>query len=156
MSFDGHGHEINLYRCTFDHDDGETLRLQFPVVLRWAQTYNSIQGMTISDKYFISLRRGSTFSHGQLYVLLSRGRERKYVNFIVSDAEKHVNVANIVDSGLLNSKFTELINEVGDEEIIDLHEENGDEDENGDGGEISVSTSSWEDDNMDIDILAEE
>ena len=149
--FDGHGHEITMCRCAFDHGDGETLRLQFPAMLRRTQTYNSIQGMTTSTKYFISLRRGSVFAHGQLHVLLSRGRERKLVHFLVPDANIHVSVANIVDCGLLNSELEEVNIEVGDEENFELHEENGDEDEYGGDRELSDTSDFTDDDIVDLD-----
>ncbi|XP_021744641.1 ATP-dependent DNA helicase PIF1-like [Chenopodium quinoa] len=62
-------------------------RKQFPIKLSFAMTINKAQGQTL-NKVVVYLPR-SCFSHGQLYVALSRARQASYVSVITDiNAEK--------------------------------------------------------------------
>jgi ATP-dependent exoDNAse (exonuclease V) alpha subunit len=67
--------EILIPRITFTSNlpSGYTLqRQQFPLALSYATTFNSCQGMTLERAGFDLTRH--VFSHGQLYMALSRIR----------------------------------------------------------------------------------
>ncbi len=65
-----------MFKFTYDSDDKRIISesigsfTQYPVKLAWAVTIHKSQGMTF-DNVIIDIGRG-TFSHGQLYVALSR------------------------------------------------------------------------------------
>jgi ATP-dependent exoDNAse (exonuclease V) alpha subunit len=65
-----------MYEFSFDKESSKILSesvgsfTQYPIRLAWAVTIHKSQGMTF-DRAIIDIGRG-TFSHGQLYVALSR------------------------------------------------------------------------------------
>jgi ATP-dependent DNA helicase PIF1 len=78
--------DILLPRITFIHHlhSGHTLRhRQFPLTLAYATTFNSCQGLTL-DAVGCDLRLPA-FSHGQLYVALSRIRRRENAKILIQE-----------------------------------------------------------------------
>lgn len=69
---------------------GKLQRLQFPVVLAFAMTINKSQGQTLS-RVGLSLKM-QPFSHGQLYVALSRVRNSNSIRIISDDYKQATNV----------------------------------------------------------------
>ena len=69
-------------------------RLQFPVSLSFAMTINKAQGQTF-DNVSIDLRH-PVFSHGQLYVALSRARHFSSIRCIVEKGRDTRKVKNVV------------------------------------------------------------
>ena len=69
-------HKWEMYEFSFDKESSKILSesvgsfTQYPIRLAWAVTIHKSQGMTF-DRAIIDIGRG-TFSHGQLYVALSR------------------------------------------------------------------------------------
>ena len=69
-------HKWEMYEFSFDKESSKILSesvgsfTQYPIRLAWAVTIHKSQGMTF-EKAIIDIGRG-TFSHGQLYVALSR------------------------------------------------------------------------------------
>ena len=68
-------------------------RLQFPVRVRFAMTINEAQGQSISGRLRLDLRH-DCFSHGQLYVALSRATHPK--NIFVCTAKGIKQTKNVV------------------------------------------------------------
>ena len=66
--------EYPLSRIRFEFNPHRSnwtvVRMQFPLRLAYATTFNSSQGLTL-DRAVIDLRRG-VFAHGQLYIGLTR------------------------------------------------------------------------------------
>jgi ATP-dependent exoDNAse (exonuclease V) alpha subunit len=68
--------EWEMYEFSYDKESSSIISesigsfIQYPLKLAWAVTIHKSQGMTF-DRAFIDIGRG-TFSHGQLYVALSR------------------------------------------------------------------------------------
>lgn len=80
---------ILLPRIKFIHvlRSGHTLeRKQFPIALAYASTFNSCQGLTL-DAVGCDLTVPA-FSHGQLYVALSRIRRREDACILMKDANR--------------------------------------------------------------------
>ena len=69
-------HKWEMYEFSYDKESSKILSesvgsfTQYPIRLAWAVTIHKSQGMTF-DRVIIDIGRG-TFSHGQLYVALSR------------------------------------------------------------------------------------
>lgn len=80
-------HSENEYPFTFK-------RRQFPVKIAFAMTINKAQGQTF-DKISIDLRR-DVFTHGQLYVALSRVRSSEYLKIYLDNDRHEKSVKNYV------------------------------------------------------------
>lgn len=83
----------------YQHYGEARWRLQFPLQNVFAQTFHSVQGLTLETPYYISLQHGVIWEHGQLYVLLSRAKSKNLVRFLVDPAQSHV--INVVYKKLL-------------------------------------------------------
>lgn len=69
-------------------------RRQFPVNLAFAMTINKAQGQSV--KYVGIDLRSPVFSHGQLYVALSRATSADRVRVVLPDGHSHCTTTNIV------------------------------------------------------------
>ena len=74
-------------------------RVQFPLRLAYATTFNSCQGLTL-DKTILDLRT-PVFAHGQLYTALSRVRRRDDSRVLLPEGQEDMSVANVVYKDLL-------------------------------------------------------
>jgi hypothetical protein len=74
----------HIPRCKLDGTvaSSKFTRLQFPVRLAYAMTANKSQGQTLTDRVVIDLRHES-FSHGQLYVALTRVISRDQIMLLL-------------------------------------------------------------------------
>lgn len=81
-------------RCPF-----QILRLQFPLKLAYAMTINKSQGQTLS-RVLLDVRK-PVFMHGQLYVALSRVRERSNIAIMVDEKDESYYTLNRVFQELL-------------------------------------------------------
>lgn len=101
---------VSLSRLPCDVDPkkvGFTMqRIQFPVMLSFASTINKSQGQTL-DKVGIDLTSGQCFSHGQLYVALSRCRN-------AADVKVAVPLGTHGCFPVLNPVYTEVFSDIGD------------------------------------------
>lgn len=82
-------------------------RRQFPLRLAYANTVHRVQGMTMSDRVGLDLRR-PCFAHGQAYVGTSRSPGFDNMAFLVDPAD----IINTPDGPallLLNTVYTELL-----------------------------------------------
>ena len=81
------GKQLMIPRIPFKPEDKtipfEFIRKQFPVKVCFAITSNKSQGQTL-DRVGIYLGKNQFFSHGQLYVALSRSRSPKAISIFVS------------------------------------------------------------------------
>jgi ATP-dependent exoDNAse (exonuclease V) alpha subunit len=68
-------------------------RRQFPVQLAFAMTINKAQGQTIRH-VGINLRK-PVFSHGQLYIALSRATSMEHIHVLLGDTSS-ANMANVM------------------------------------------------------------
>ena len=69
-------------------------RLQFPVRLAFALTINKAQGQSV--KHIGLDLRNPVFSHGQLYVALSRATSPQYIKILPPENEATARVKNVV------------------------------------------------------------
>jgi len=85
-----------------DADSRETpfTRIQFPVRLCFAMTVNKAQGQTL-NRMGLSLDVQEIFSHGQLYVALSRVRTKRSVKVLTKASEIRDKVRNVVFKEIL-------------------------------------------------------
>ena len=74
-------------------------RLQFPLRLSYATTFNGSQGLTL-DKTVLDLRC-EVFAHGQLYTALSRIRCRGDSRVLFADNHEDCSTTNVVYKNLL-------------------------------------------------------
>lgn len=74
-------------------------RLQFPLRLAYACTFNGSQGLTL-DKTVLDVR-SDVFAHGQLYTALSRIRIRSDSRVLLSEGSVQHDTANVVYKDLL-------------------------------------------------------
>jgi ATP-dependent DNA helicase PIF1 len=76
-------------KLTYDTDLPFTLsRLQFPVKLAFAMTINKSQGQTFSQVGICLLQR--VFTHGQLYVAISRVTSPEHLTILLPDGKTYV------------------------------------------------------------------
>ncbi|KAL7071440.1 hypothetical protein ACQ4LE_009184 [Meloidogyne hapla] len=75
-------------------------RHQFPLVLAFAMTVNKAQGQTL-EKLGIDLTK-DVFSHGQLYVAVSRVRTRKALSIRLLETNNERKVMNVVYKEILD------------------------------------------------------
>jgi hypothetical protein len=76
-------------------------RLQFPLRLAYACTFNSSQGLTL-DKSVLDLR-SNVFAHGQLYTALSRVRGRSHTRILFGEN------ASSIDNTTTNVVYEKLL-----------------------------------------------
>ena len=92
------GNYVLLPRIKLIHIDSEMPyqlhRFQFPVTLAFAMTINKAQGQSF-DTVGIDLRK-PTFTHGQLYVALSRARSASQIKYILDEGNMHYETSNTV------------------------------------------------------------
>ena len=74
-------------------------RLQFPLRLTYASTFNGCQGLTL-DKTILDLQT-EVFAHGQLYTALSRIRIRQNIVVLYSEYHEDHTMKNVVYKDLL-------------------------------------------------------
>ena len=68
--------------------------LQFPIHLAYAMTINKSQGQSVRN-VGIDLR-SSVFSHGQLYVALSRCTHPRRIKVVFKEGQEHTKTTNVV------------------------------------------------------------
>jgi ATP-dependent exoDNAse (exonuclease V) alpha subunit len=94
---------ISRHRFIYGERKGELgvkfERVQFPIRLAFAMTINKAQGQTLR-RVGICLDEGQVFSHGQLYVALSRVTSLE--SFKVLTADSKTRVRNIVYQQILD------------------------------------------------------
>ena len=94
----GDGKTVFIPRMSIQPSDGDLhiplSRRQFPVRLAFAMTINKSQGQSVQN-VGLDLRT-SVFSHGQLYVALSRCTSASRIKVLFSEKEKGTNTPNIV------------------------------------------------------------
>jgi hypothetical protein len=95
--------EFPLSRIRFEFNPHRSnwtvVRMQFPLRLAYATTFNSSQGLTL-DRAVIDLRRG-VFAHGQLYTGLTRFRQRDHGRVLFALGNILGQTNNIVSQELL-------------------------------------------------------
>jgi hypothetical protein len=94
----GDGKTIFIPRMSIEPSEGDIhiplSRCQFPVRLAFAMTINKSQGQSVQN-VGLDLRT-SVFSHGQLYVALSRCTSASRIKVLFPEKEKGTNTPNIV------------------------------------------------------------
>ena len=91
-------------------------RFQFPLIAGHAHTWMSVQGETVRrpKKLIIDLSDDVPFSHGQLYVLLSRATSKTQIMFLLPDGSDLKKVGNVqIDWSACGD---------WDDEAMDLHD----------------------------------
>lgn len=101
---DHHGHVVLIPRITLTPSTncGVTFkfkRRQFPIRLAFALSINKAQGQSV--RYIGIDLRVPVFSHGQLYVALSRATARENIRILLPESQVHCRTRNIV--------FTEVL-----------------------------------------------
>ena len=94
----GDGKTVFIPRISIEPSDGDLhiplSRRQFPVHLAFAMTINKSQGQSVQN-VGLDLRT-SVFSHGQLYVALSRCTSASRIKVLFPETEKGTKTPNIV------------------------------------------------------------
>uniref|UniRef100_A0A1I7U5B6 ATP-dependent DNA helicase n=1 Tax=Caenorhabditis tropicalis TaxID=1561998 RepID=A0A1I7U5B6_9PELO len=110
------GKEVFLHRVKMTPSGkknvpAEFTRLQYPIRLAYASTVNKSQGMTLSRCGLVL--HSNVFSHGQLYVAMSRVRRRE--DFRLWHYRRHLNDDFHVCGGILvrNVVFNDILRESG-------------------------------------------
>jgi len=85
--------------CVIEVNGKRAVRRQFPLRLGYAITVHAAQGKTISRAVFDS--RGQIFSHGQLYVALSRCKLSKDLLIVYETAGKQAELRELQSDGVL-------------------------------------------------------
>ncbi len=98
LSGNNAGKTVFIPRITINADTAELPIAfschQFPVRLAFAMTINKSQGQSVT---YVGLDlRTPVFSHGQLYVALSRCTSGQWIRVLFPDTEKGTNTSNIV------------------------------------------------------------
>ncbi len=98
LSGNNAGKTVFIPRITINADTAELpiafSRRQFPVRLAFAMTINKSQGQSVT---YVGLDLHTPiFSHGQLYVALSRCTSGQRIQVLFPDTEKGTNTLNIV------------------------------------------------------------
>ena len=93
--------EFNPHRSNWT-----VVRMQFPLRLAYATTFNSSQGLTL-DRAVIDLRRG-VFAHGQLYTGLTHFQQQDHRRVLFAPGNILGQTNNIVSQELLLTNFNVL------------------------------------------------
>ncbi|XP_027082697.1 uncharacterized protein [Coffea arabica] len=105
------GKQIVLPRIPLQTSDAEKIgipfkRIQFPIKLCFAMTINKSQGQTL-DRVGIYLRE-PVFSHGQLYVALSRAKMATAVKVLIMPPTFHDTVVEVKTRNVVYREILEL------------------------------------------------
>jgi len=88
LTGDNEGKSVTLFRVDLIPDDKnlgfKMVRRQFPIRLAYAMTINKSQGQTVTDTVGIYLPN-PVFTHGQLYVAMSRAIKRCNIRLLIHD-----------------------------------------------------------------------
>ena len=94
-----------VFQWVSDFGD-QKYRYQFPVVAAYAQTVQSVQGVTCTAVYISS--RCSFFSHGSCYTVVGRAQTQDQIKFCIPAGEnEEVRLANTVWPEFINGGYEE-------------------------------------------------